>query len=543
MSGTGPSVKDKSVSGSAWSPLRFPVFRNIWLATVVSNIGTWLSAVGTAWLMTILAPSPFMVTLVQAASTLPIFLFGLPAGALADIVDRRRLLIAVQSFLLLVAALLWVVVALDRATPAAVLIATFVASAGAALAAPAFQAIVPDLVPRNELKSAVALNSVGINVSRAIGPALAGVVIASFGLASPFLLNALSFLAIIPVFMLWKSSERQTKLPAEHLLSAIRTGLRYAREAPALRATLVRATAFFPFASAYWALLPIVARDRLGGGAGTYGILLGCLGAGAVGGAVVLPWVRRRVSSDRLVLGSCLGTALAVCGLAFAPNLIFAIPPLLAAGALWIAVLSTLNVAAQVALPAWVKARGLAVYFVVFNGGLALGSPLWGLAAGKVGVPLALVLSSAGLIAAAALTWRWKLPPAEAPDLTPSMHWPTPLIAIEDLALEKGPVMIEVEYRIDPVHSDEFSIALRDSARIRRRDGAICWHHFIDAADASRHVEVFLTESWLQHLREHERITVADQAVEARIRAFQTGDTPVRVVHLLPGGVSHGRVR
>jgi predicted MFS family arabinose efflux permease/quinol monooxygenase YgiN len=413
-------------------------------------------------------------------------------------------------------------------------------STGAALAAPAFQAIVPQLVPKSQFKAAIALNSVGVNVSRAIGPAVAGVLIASFGIASTFLLNALSFLAVIPVFVRWRPPANQTHLPAERFLSAMRTGLRYTREAPALRATLVRATAFFPFASAYWALLPLVARERLGGGAGVYGVLLGCIGAGAVAGAFALPRIRDAVSPDRLVLSASIGTAGVVAGLAFAPGVAVAIPLLLVAGGFWIAVLSTLNIAAQVSLPAWVKARGLAVYFVVFNGGLALGSPLWGLVAGRLGIPVALVLSAGGLVAAAMLTLRWRLPPAESPDLTPSMHWPAPLVSIADLEVETGPVMVEIEYRIDSAHRAEFVAALGEMARIRRRDGAIFWQHFVDAADPGRNIEVFLSESWLQHLRQHERVTVADRAIEDRVRSFHIGDAPVRIVHYVPGGAGRG---
>lgn len=542
MTSTAPILDHKVTGSSAWSPLAIPTFRSIWLATVVSNIGTWLSAVGTTWLMTLISPSPFMVTLVQAASTLPIFLFGLPAGALADIVDRRRLLIVMQVFMGVIAALLWAVVVLGYATPAIVLIATFATSVGAALVAPAFQAIVPDLVPRSEFKAAIALNSVGVNVSRAIGPAIAGVLIASIGIASPFLLNALSFFVIIAAFVRWKAPVHETQLPAERLLSAMRTGLRYTRESPELRATLVRAAAFFLFASGYWALLPLVARERLGGGAGAYGILLACLGAGAVAGALALPKIRRRFSPDALVVGSSLGTAVMVAGFAFAPNLDVAMPLMLVAGAFWVAVLSTLNVSAQVALPAWVKARGLSIYFVVFNGGLALGSPLWGLAAGEFGIPLALLLSAGGLAVIAVLTLRWKLPPAESPNLTPSMHWPEPLVAVDDIEADQGPVMVEIEYAINPAQEVEFAAALAELGRTRRRDGAIFWQHFVDVAEPGRHIEAFVSASWLEHLRQHERVTVADQEIEVRVRGFQTGGVPVRIVHLVPPPMRPGDV-
>jgi MFS family permease len=528
------TLPDRKASSGAWSPLAVPMFRILWLATVVSNVGTWLSAVGTTWLMTLITPSPLMVTLVQAASTLPIFLFALPAGALADIVDRRRLLVLVQVFMAVVAALLGVATLLGWASTWVVLAATFLTGVGAALAAPAFQAIVPDLVPKSELKAAIALNSVGINVSRAIGPALAGVVIAALGLAWTFLLNAVSFVGVIAVFLWWKAPTHETHLPAERLVAAMRTGLRYARESPELRATLVRAGGFFVFASGYWALLPLVARDRLGGGAGAYGILLGCLGAGAVAGAMLLPRIRGYFSPDRLIFGASLGTAIVVVALAGAPNLAVAVPLMLIAGAFWVTVLSILNVSAQVALPAWVKARGLSVYLIVFSGGLALGSPLWGFAADALGIPASLVLSAIGLTASGVLTRRWTLPPAEAPDLSPSMHWPAPLVAVDDLEAEQGPVMVEVEYRIDPARRKEFSAALEEMGRIRRRDGAIFWRHFVDTGDPARHVEAFLLESWLQHLRQHERVTASDKPIEERVRQFHLGSEPPRVSHLVP---------
>ena len=531
---TAATTPDRKASAGAWSPLAVPMFRTVWIATVVSNVGTWLSAVGTTWLMTLISPSPLMVTLVQAASTLPIFLLALPAGALADVVDRRRLLVLVQAFIAAIAAMLGIATLLGWATAWVVLIATFLTGVGAALTMPAFQAIVPDLVPKSELKAAIALNSVGMNVSRAIGPALAGAVIAAFGIAAPFLLNAASFLGVIAVFVRWKSPTHETQLPAERLVAAMRTGLRYAREAPELRATLVRAGGFFGFASGYWALLPLVARDRLGGGAGAYGILLGCLGTGAVVGALYLPRIRERLSPDRLVLGASLGTAAVVAALAAAQNFFVAVPLLLIAGVFWITVLSTLNVSAQVALPAWVKARGLSIYLLVFNGGLAIGSPLWGYVADELGIPAALVLSAIGLAAACMLTRRWTLPAAEGRDLSPSMHWPAPLIAIDDLEAEQGPVMIEVEYRIDSARRVEFSLALEELGRIRRRDGAIFWRHFVDSEEPARHIEAFVVESWLQHLRQHERVTASDRPIQDRVHAFHLGPDPPRVVHLVP---------
>lgn len=518
---------------SAWSPLARPVFRAIWLATLVSNIGSWVSAVGTGWLMTVLSPSPVMVTLVQAASTLPIFLLALPAGALADIVDRRRLLLGCQVAMAAVAGLLGLVVAVGAASPALVLGATLALGCGFALGAPAFQSIVASLVPPAELRAAVALNGVGINVARAIGPALAGLLIAALGLAAPFLLNALSFLVAIVVLARWRPPPRTSHLPAERLVSAMRAGLRYGRASPPLRATVARAVGFFLFAGGYWALLPMVARDQLGGGPGSYGLLLGAIGTGAVSGAMLLARLRDRLTPDHIVLGASLGTAAVVALLAQAASLAVALPLMLAGGICWIAVLATLNGAAQTALPAWVKARGLALYMVALNGALALGSPLWGVAAARLGLAPALTLSAAGLALAAVAGLRWRLPAAEPADLAPSRHWPAPAVASDEPAPDDGPVTIQIEYRIDPARRAAFAAALARLGQVRRRDGAFAWQHVADAADPARQLEQFQVETWLEHLRQHERITMADRAVQADVHAFHVGDAPPRVTHLV----------
>ncbi len=524
----------KVVAPSAWAPLMQPVFLAVWLATVVSNIGTWLSTVGTSWLMMELSPTPFMVALVQVASTLPIFLLALLAGALADILDRRRLLVAMQVFMAVVAALLAIAVYRQWATPDILLLATFALGIGSALAAPAFQAIVPDLVPKADLQAAIALNAVGINIARAVGPALAGLVIVAWGIAAPFLLNAVSFLGVILVFLWWRAPQRQTRLPAEHLVSAMRSGLRYAREAPALRATLAHTILYFVCASGYWALLPLIARRQFGGGPGDYGILLGCIGVGAVAGALILPPVRRRMAARALIPLAALLTAAVSAGLAVAPNLLTAVPLLLIAGFTWIAVLSTLNIAAQVALPDWVKARGLSIYLVVLNGSLALGGAAWGMVADRLGLPAALLAAAGALLLAAALGLRWQLPVIGGIDLSPSRHWPEAPAPAGLLDAEQGPVMVEVVYDIAPEDAVAFASVMAEMGRIRRRDGAILWWHFIDAGDSGRHVEVFLLESWLQHLRQHERVTRADQAIQERLHGFHRGEEPPKVVHLLP---------
>lgn len=504
----------------------------LWTATVVSNIGTWMYAAAAGWQMTLLDPSPQMVALVQAVSTLPIFLFALPAGALADIVDRRKLLLLTQTVLMVVVFLLAALTLFDLVTPLTLLAFTFATGLGAALVAPAWQAIVPELVPRHDLQAAVALNSVGINVSRAIGPALAGVMIATMGLATPYFVDAVSFIGVIIALWWWRRETEEAELPAERFVAAMRSGLRYARESEPLRATLIRAAAFFFFSSAYWALLPLVAKGQLGGGSVLYSLLLTCLGVGAVAGALGLPGLRRKIGADSLVMVGTLATAVAVGALALVPNVAVVAVTCLVLGAGWIAVLSSLNVAAQVALPGWVKARGLSVYLIVFFGAMTLGSIVWGQVAAWLDVPTSLLISGGGLVVALLAVQRWKLPAGGTLDLAPSMHWPAPVLA-ESHERDRGPVMTTVEYVIDPRDTQKFLAAIHELAGERRRNGAFVWGLFEDAEQPGRYVEHFIEESWLEHLRHHHRVTEADRVLQERVRRSHKGEPPPQVRHFL----------
>jgi MFS family permease len=525
-------VVPQATGASPWSPLAVPAFRTVWTATLVANIGAWMASVGTAWLMTTLDPSPIMVSLVGTATALPMFLFALPAGALADIVDRRKLLIIAQVFMLVVMVVLAALTMTGLISPITLLILIFVLETGSAFETPAFLAVLPELVSKRELPAALALNGLGINISRVLGPAIGGLVIGAVGVSAAFILNALTFFGVIFAYASWRPPAHTSHLPAERFTSAIRSGWRFVREAPALKSTLVHSGSFFLFASSYWALLPLIARDQLAGGANTYGVLFGSIGAGAVAGALALPVARRRFAPDQLVLGGGMATAAATAALAVTRELAVAVPIMLIIGAAWLAVMSSLMVAAQVALPAWVKARGLAVTQMVFNGGLMLGSVLWGAVAERLGIPWALVLSAGGLAAASVATWRWSLPRDDGLDLRPSRHWPAPVVAGTPPG-DRGPVMVMVEYIVAPENSAAFTAALAAEAHIRRRDGAIYWHHFIDAADPRRHVEVFVVESWLEHMRQHERFTRSDQAIEANVRKFHVGPEPPRIAHFI----------
>ena len=521
-----PTAPPKSVAASAWAPFRNRLFALIWTATVVSNIGGWMYNVASGWLMTSLDPDPLIVSLVQVANNLPMFLFAIPAGALADIVDRRRLLILGEAAITITSTAFAVLVWLHLMTPFSLLLFSFIVTLGSAITAPGWQAVVPQLVSKTDLPAAVAANSVGINVSRAVGPAIGGILVGAMGIAAPFWLNAFSNVGVIAALIWWHPPRRsRTPLPPESFGSAIRTGLRHARYNRHLSATLIRAIAFFGFASAYWALLPLVARSQIAGGPALYGILLGIIGASAVAGAFLLRSLRARWGADRLLSIATLATSMATGLFALAHDSATAVAASLIAGASWIAAVSSLNVSAQDALPEWVRGRGIAVYVTVMFGALTIGSAIWGELAAVISLPGALLLAAAGAMIAIPLTWRWKLQTGATVDLSPSMHWPAPITshAIEP---DRGPVLVTVEYRIDPKNREPFLHALAASARERRRDGAYDWGIFEDPAQDGRFIETFLTDSWLEHLRQHERVTKADRLLEQVVRRFQIGEGP-----------------
>ncbi|TRW94607.1 MFS transporter [Paracoccus sp. M683] len=513
-------------------PLSFPVFRALWIATIISNIGTWMHDVGAAWLMTSLSPSPLLVALVQAATTLPMFLLALPSGAMADIVDRRKLLLAAQALGLVAAAVLSVLTLLGLTSPWVLLAATFVLGVSAAVSAPVFQAIVPELVDKQTLPDAVALNSLGVNISRAIGPALGGVIVALAGPPAVFALNAVSVLAVLGVLLFWKRKEMPHSLPPEHFFGALKAGYRYARHSSAMRLVLIRAAGFFLFGSALWAMLPLVGRRILGLDAAGYGALLGCMGAGAVLGALLLKRLRKRIPANTISIWATVGFALATLALGLVPTGWIAGVVMFMAGIAWIGMLTSLNVAAQMASPGWVKARALAVYLLVFQGAMAAGSILWGTIASWFSVPVALFTASVGLAASILLARVWQLPKDAATDLAPSNHWAEPVVAVtpDD---DRGPVLVEIEYRVDPAKMAKFVAALRRFSITRQRDGAIRWDVWEDVAEPGRVVEAFVVESWVEHQRQHARVTHFDQSDQQMLNAFHIGEGAPVVRHLL----------
>lgn len=524
----------KSAQVSPWAPLQHKVFRMLWIASIASNIGSWMHEVGAGWLMTSLAPTPLMVALVQAATAAPVFLLVLPAGALADIVDRRCYLIASQVWMMLVATILGVLTLAGLTTPTMLLLLTFALGIGTAMMMPAWGAVTPELVRRNELQAAIGLNTMGMNVARAIGPAIAGVVVAMAGTGMLFILNALSFLAVIAALKSWDRPLHESELPAERLAGAVRAGLRYARHSPELKAVLVRGIAFFVFASAPWALLPLIVCQELQSGPGTYGLFMACLGVGAIAGALVLPHVHARLARDQLVAAATVCYALAMLAIAHSGNVIAAGAAMLLTGAAWICVVSSLMTAAQTALPAWVRARGLALFWVVFMGGMTGGSVLWGQVASWFGIPAALTWAAAGAIVGMFASWRFGIGQHEQDDLSPSLSWPTPMTD-NTFEVDRGPVMVTVEYLIDPAQSQAFVHAMHAMRRLRRRDGAFMWELFDDIEHPACKVECFMVESWAEHLRQHQRVTVADRDLIATVRAFHRGDAAPKVTHLVAG--------
>lgn len=527
----GGADKSADIPGGSFAPLRQTLFAVLWVATIIGNIGGFVRDIASAWLMTDLSPSPAAVALVQAAVTLPVFLLAIPAGVLADTLDRRRLLIGIQVLLACVSIGLMLLSATGLQSVSSLLALTFLGGVGAALMGPTWQAIVPELVDKKDLKSAVALNSLGINIARSIGPALGGLVLATLGAAVAYAVDVISYVFVIAALLWWKRPTVPQDVLSERFVGAFRAGLRYARASHELHVVLVRSFVFFALASSVWALLPLVARQMLGGGAGFYGVLLGAIGLGAIGGALAMPGLRARLDADGLLLLTSLLTAAVMALLSLAPPKWAAVAVLLVLGAGWITALTTFNGAAQAILPNWVRGRSLAVYLTVFNGAMTAGSLAWGAIATQIGVPSTLLAGAAGLVMVGLAAHRFKLPRGEA-DLAPSRHWPEPLTAAP-VDHDRGPVLILIEYRIDPGDRADFLALLARLAGERRRDGAYSWGVSEDAADSQVILEWFMVESWAEHLRQHHRVSRADADVQDEVLRLHRGEGRPAVRHFL----------
>jgi predicted MFS family arabinose efflux permease len=510
--------QEPAASAPSWlGAFAHPAFAVVWAASTFALLGIAMYDTASGWLMTTIDVNPFDVALVHAAIMLPMFLFTLPAGAIADIVDPRRMIIAVSYAIAALMAVFAAAVSLDFASPLLLLVTTFVLSAAWSLNVPAWLSIVPLLVPKPDIPGAIAAHSVGYNISRTLGPALGGLLIVKFGVTTPFWIFIAANLAVIAALTWWRAPAKRTaSLPAERLTSALRTGLRHAANNRRLWATLARTMAVYPFTAAYWGLLPLIAR-RTGQGAEHYGLLLSAISAGAILGSLKHGKLRERLGPDRLVALATILTAIALALFAFAQDLTIALSASLLAGIAWVTNLTCLYTSAQNVLPDWVRGRGLAIFLTVIFGTMTLCSAAWGDIAAKTGLPAALLLAAGGAIVAIPLTWRWKLQHSAALDLSPSHHWNLPQTH-EEIDNHRGPVLVKIEYRIDPKDRAPFLRALDELGFERRRDGAFAWGIFEDAGEFGRYEETYLIETWLELMHLRERVTNADRALEDEIR-------------------------
>ncbi|MCM2279006.1 MAG: MFS transporter [Oligoflexia bacterium] len=516
---------------SALAPLSSRVFRTLWIANTASNIGTWMQDVGAAWFMTTLTASPVYIALMQAATSFPLFLLALPSGVAADLVDRKKLLIATTAWIAVFAALLGIAVLSGLRSPGVLLGVTFVMNLGAALFIPAWQASVPEMVPKEQLAGALALNSASLNVARAIGPAIGGALLVSLGPWACFFLNALTCLALVMLLRGWKRPAAGNELPPEQFIAAMRIGLRYVRHSEGVKATLVRTGLFIVPAAALFALLPVLVKRELQLGASAYGTLLGCVGIGALAGVYCLAQLRARFSSDQLVNASSIALAAVFFGLR--ANTMLALAPLMLIGGFaWLLGLSSFHVSVMGAVPSWVRGRAGAVYLFVFYGGMSAGAAAWGLLASRLGTLAALVVAGGFLAAGALLGLRFRLPRVGELDLAPSGRWAEPA-AVRAIEPHGQAVMVMVEYRVDPARHSDFKQAMAALRTIRHRDGAFSWQLGEETSDPELFLEIFFVESWTEHLHQHQRPTVSDRVIEDRAKAFHKGPGNPRVAHFM----------
>lgn len=517
---------------SAWAPLRIAAYRNLWLALLATNIGLWMQTVGAQWLLVNEANASALVAMVQTASLLPILLLALPAGALSDTFDRRHLLIAVQGYLVGVGLVLTLLTATGRMPPALLLTLTFALGVGQALTLPAWAATIPDLVPRPQLQSASALGAISVNLARSVGPALAGVLVAKAGVAVVFAIDTVTFLLFALALLRWRPGDVRSAEVPERFTAALRAGGRYVRHSPTVRRLLLRAMLFLVPASALWALLPLVASRRLGMSSSGYGLLLAALGVGAIAGGILLPWVRTRLSANQFLLLSGLLYGLTLLVVALVQNVVVVLLALMPAGLSWVTVLSNINTEIQLFLPGWVRARGLAVYQVVFAGTQALSALVWGFVAQPTGLVIT-YLAAAVLMLLGAVTVRfWPLPDLRGFKGDPATYWPKLQLTLEPDP-RVGPILVTSIYTVRREREKEFVAAMELVRAARQRTGAMRWGLFRTGEAPHRFVEVYQVPSWDEHLRQHRgRLTKADQEAEEQARALTEGDPETS--HLLP---------
>ena len=515
---------------SALAPLRRPVFRMLWFTWLAANTTMWMNDVASAWLMTTLAPSPLWVALVQSASTLPVFLLGLPSGALADILDRRRYLMVTQFWVAAISILVCIAVVMGWMSAPLLLAMTFANGVGLAMRWPVFAAIVPELVPRAQLPAALALNGVSMNASRIFGPLVAGAIIAAAGSAWVFALNAVLSLAAGFVIMQWRREHIESPLGRERLGSAMRVGLQFVRQSGRMRAVLLRISLFFLHSTALLALLPLLARALPGGAAGTFTVLLASMGAGAIVAALLIVRIRGLMPLQQLLFAGTALQSAAMVVVAFAPSIYIAVPAMILAGMAWITVANSLTVSAQMALPDWVRARGMSIYQMALMGSTAAGAALWGQVATWTSIHESLVIAAVTSVVLMALAQRLVVDRGIEEDLTPSRVFKAPEAQTPP---RSGRIQVNVEYRIDPARTAEFMELMQESRRSRMSQGALDWQVLRDLYDPGRVVEQITDESWTEHLRRFDRVTAADVQLRDRKLAFHTGEAPPRVTRFV----------
>lgn len=530
----GPIIEDDpdTERASALAPFQHGIFRAVWSASLVSNFGGLIQGVGAAWMMTTIATSSYQVALVQASTSLPIMLFALVAGAIADSFDRRKVMLAAQVFMLVVSVLLTAFTWLDLITPWTLLAFTFLIDSGTALNSPSWQASVGDMVPRRKVPAAVALNSMGFNLTRSVGPAIGGIIVAGAGAAAAFAANALSYIGLIVVLFRWKRLAPDSGLPRESLGPAMRAGLRYVAMSPDIGKVLARSAVFGFTAGAVLALLPLVARDLVKGGALTYGIMLGAFGIGAVGGALTSVRIRQLMSSEIMVRCAFGGFALCAFIAGVSPHAWQTALGLVVGGACWVLALSHFNVTVQMSTPRWVVGRVLSIYQTATFGGIALGSWIWGVVADAHGPDVALLAAAVTMLAGGALGFLLPLPRHSAPNLDPLDRWTEPMLAL-DLKPRSGPIAIMIEYVIRDEDVTEFLKIMAERGRIRRRDGARNWVLARDLERPQLWLESYHTPTWLDYIRHNKRATQADAGISERIRALHAGPERPRVRRMI----------
>jgi MFS family permease len=529
-SGTASVIDDEpgSENVSALAPFQHGIFRAVWGASLVSNFGGLIQGVGAAWLMTTIATSSYQVALVQASTTLPIMLFSLVAGAIADSFNRRTVMLTAQCFMLVASVILTLFAYNDLLTPWTLLAFTFLIDSGTALNSPSWQASVGDIVPRAKVPAAVALNSVGFNLTRSVGPAIGGIIVAAAGAAAAFAANALSYIALIVVLFRWKPQLPAATLPRESFGAAMAAGLRYVAMSPNIGKVLARAFAFGFTAGSVLALLPLIARDLIHGDALTYGILLGAFGVGAVFGALTSVRLRQMLSSETMVRWAFAGFAICAVNAALSHYAWQTALGLLIGGACWVIALSHFNVTVQMSTPRWVVGRALSIYQTANFGGIALGSWVWGVVADAHGVDIALIAAGIAMLAGGAIGLLLPLPEQAALNLDPLNRWTEPMLAL-DLKPRSGPIAIMIEYVIKEEDLPEFIALMAERGRIRRRDGARNWTLGRDLGNPELWMESYHTPTWLDYVRHNTRATYADAAITERIRALHSGSERPRV--------------